>query len=72
MLYVCGNHDDKYEQKPPEGCICIDDKIYVYKGFVSLGLEVPCAIKGMLSVYRRADGKESPKTLVSAFKKERI
>ena len=38
VLYVCGNHDDKYEQKPPEGCICIDDKIYVYKGIRILGL----------------------------------
>ena len=26
VLYVHGNHDDKYEQIPPEGCICIEDK----------------------------------------------
>ena len=24
LLYVKGNHDGKYEQKPPEGCICIE------------------------------------------------
>ena len=30
VLYVHGNHDDKYERIPPDGCICIDDKIYVH------------------------------------------
>ena len=38
LLYVKGNHDGKYEQKPPEGCICIEDNIYVYKGVRILGL----------------------------------
>ena len=38
VLYVHGNHDKKYEVHPPEGCICIDDKIYVYKGTRILGL----------------------------------
>ncbi len=38
VLYVHGNHDDKYETKPPEGCICIEDQIYVYEGVRILGL----------------------------------
>ena len=38
MLYVHGNHDEKYDQTPPEGCICIDDKIYVHEGIRILGL----------------------------------
>lgn len=38
VLYVHGNHDNKYEKTPPEGCICIDDTIYVYKGIRILGL----------------------------------
>lgn len=38
VLYVHGNHDERYEQKPPEGCICIEDQIYVYKGIRILGL----------------------------------
>lgn len=38
VLYVHGNHDRKYEQIPPEGCICIEDQIYVYKGVRILGL----------------------------------
>lgn len=38
LLYVRGNHDTKYERKPPEGCICIEDTIYVYHGIRILGL----------------------------------
>lgn len=38
VLYVHGNHDDSYEQKPPEGCICIEDDIYVHEGVRFLGL----------------------------------
>ena len=38
MLYVHGNHDGKYEKTPPEGCICIDDDIYVHNGVRILGL----------------------------------
>ncbi len=38
VLYVHGNHDQKYETIPPDGCICIDDKIYVHNGVRILGL----------------------------------
>lgn len=38
VLYVHGNHDDKYENTPPEGCICIENKIYVHEGVRILGL----------------------------------
>ena len=38
ILYIHGNHDGKYEKKPPEGCICIEDTIYVHKGIRILGL----------------------------------
>jgi len=38
LLYVRGNHDDKYLQKEPEGCICIEDDIYEYDGVRFLGL----------------------------------
>lgn len=37
ILYVRGNHDH-YERSAPEGCICIEDKLYVYKGVRILGL----------------------------------
>ncbi len=38
VLYVHGNHDKMYEKTPPEGCICIDDKIYVHDGVRIVGL----------------------------------
>ena len=38
VIYVRGNHDGKYNYKPPEGCICIEDDIFVYKGVRILGL----------------------------------
>lgn len=38
VLYVHGNHDTSYCEKPPEGCICIDDDIINYKGIRIMGL----------------------------------
>lgn len=38
LLYVHGNHDERYLQNPPEGCDCIEDKLVVYKGLRILGL----------------------------------
>lgn len=38
ILYIHGNHDGRYEKKPPEGCICIEDTIYVHDGVRILGL----------------------------------
>ena len=38
LLYVNGNHDRKYLENPPEGCICIENRVYDYKGLRVLGL----------------------------------
>ena len=38
VLYIHGNHDTKYENNPPLGCICVDDDIYVYNGIKIMGL----------------------------------
>lgn len=38
VLYVHGNHDGRYEQTPPDGCVCIEDKIYEYQGLRILGV----------------------------------
>ena len=64
LLYVKGNHDGKYEQ-PPEGCICIEDNIYVYKGVRILGWEVPWNIyQGIKPVYRMENEGTYPETAV--------
>ena len=38
VLYVHGNHDDCYTDTPPEGCVCIDDRVYEYEGIRIGGL----------------------------------
>ncbi len=38
VLYVHGNHDDRYRQDPPLGCICVDGQLYEYQGVRILGL----------------------------------
>lgn len=38
VLYIHGNHDGKYEKKPPEGCECIEDRIVKVGGLRILGL----------------------------------
>ncbi len=37
ILFVHGNHDSAEEDRQPGGCICIDDDIYIYKGYRILG-----------------------------------
>ena len=38
LLFVRGNHDTIYDQKPPLGCIDIDRKVYTYQNIRILGL----------------------------------
>lgn len=38
LLYVHGNHDDCYLDTPPDGCICIEDTVYDFKGLRIAGL----------------------------------
>ena len=38
VFYVHGNHDTTYDQKPPEGCDCIDGEMVDFRGYKILGL----------------------------------
>ena len=38
VLYVRGNHDDDFEDDPPGGCICIEDRVYNFNGVKIMGL----------------------------------
>lgn len=51
VLYVHGNHDDCYEKTPPEGCICIDGKIYIHEGVRILGLGGSMRYKNGINQY---------------------
>ena len=62
ILYVHGNHDARYAQKPPEGCICIEDQIYVHEGVRILGL-------GGSMRYRKAPHMYTEREMHSRVKK---
>jgi len=38
IVYVPGNHDDRYQKEPPEGCLCADGEIVCVRGVRILGL----------------------------------
>ncbi|MEE0956947.1 MAG: metallophosphoesterase family protein [Ruminococcus sp.] len=37
LVFVHGNHDDHFKREP-EGCVCLDDDIFEYKGVRIMGL----------------------------------
>lgn len=55
VLYVHGNHDDRYAKVPPEGCICIEDQIYVHEGVRILGLGGSMRYKPGINQYSQAE-----------------
>ena len=38
LFYVHGNHDESFVKTPPEGCVCIEDRVVYYEGVRFLGL----------------------------------
>ena len=38
LLYIHGNHDAGYAHRPPEGCLCIEDRLVTVAGLRILGL----------------------------------
>ncbi len=69
ILYVRGNHDDIYEAKPPEGCICIEDTIYTYQGVRILGLGGSIRYKQGKNQYTQAEMKGRVRKLWWKLKK---
>lgn len=69
ILYVRGNHDDIYETKPPEGCICIEDTIYTYQGVRILGLGGSIRYKQGKNQYTQAEMKGRVRKLWWKLKK---
>lgn len=63
LLYVHGNHDGRYERKKPEGCICIEDQIYTYKGIRVLGLGGSYRYSGGMHQYTQSEMKWRVKKL---------
>lgn len=65
LLYVRGNHDGRYETTPPEGCICIEDDIYVFEGIRILGLG------GSMEYIPKASNQYSEKSMRKRVRKLR-
>lgn len=38
LIYVRGNHDGRYAHRPPQGCVCIEERIYNFRGLRIAGL----------------------------------
>lgn len=54
LVYVHGNHDKTYEQHPPEGCDCAEDRILRVGGLRILGLGGSCLYSGGPHQYTEA------------------
>ena len=63
VLYVRGNHDDRYEKTPPDGCICIEDQIYVHEGVRILGLGGSMRYRPGINQYTEKEMKKRVKKL---------
>ena len=65
LLYVHGNHDEKYKTTPPDGCFCIEDQVYVHDGIRILGL-------GGSMRYRPGDHQYTEKEMEKRIRKLRF
>lgn len=71
VLYVRGNHDDCYEFAPPDGCICIENKIYVYNGLRIMGLGGSLRYNNGKNQYTQAQMKQRVKKMWLSIKKNK-
>ena len=55
LLYVRGNHDERYEKNPPDGCICIENMIYNHRGMRIAGLGGSMRYKNGPDMYSEMD-----------------
>lgn len=64
LLYVHGNHDQRYSEKPPLGCICIEDEVYEHNGLRIAGI-------GGCMEYRGGKHQYTEKQMVKKIKKNK-
>lgn len=55
LLYVPGNHDSTYEEKPPEGCLNIDGEVCEYRGVRIWGLGGSMRYKPGVNMYTESE-----------------
>lgn len=54
LLFIRGNHDSGYDRRPPEGCVCIEEQIYNYRGLRIAGLGGSMKYKESPDMYTEA------------------
>ena len=69
VLYIHGNHDYCYEDTPPDGCICIDDDVYVHDGVRIAGLGGCMCYNGGKFQYTEREMSKRIKKLKKKIKK---
>ncbi len=68
LAYVHGNHDEGYERRPPEGCVCADDRLTVYNGLRILGLGGCCRYRPGAHQYSQKEMAKRIRKLKKAIK----
>lgn len=71
LLYIHGNHDVRYLTTPPEGCICIEDTIFEYKGLKIGGLGGSMEYTGGPFQYSDSAMKKRTKKLIKMATKKK-
>lgn len=71
VLYIRGNHDDKYDEIPPDGCVCIEDSIYVFNGIRILGLGGSVRYKAGNNQFTQAEMNKRVRKLWFKLKKHK-
>ena len=65
VLYVHGNHDDRYQETPPDGCFCIENRIYRFQGIRILGLGGSVRYRDGLHQYTQSEMNRRVRRLIS-------
>ena len=63
LLYVRGNHDTGYDENPPDGCICIENMIYNYRGLRIAGLGGSMRYKDSSDMYTEKEMRKRARLL---------
>lgn len=71
VFYVHGNHDESYDDRPPEGAICLDDEVIEYHGLRIAGLGGACRYRTGAWQFTEAEMKKRVNRLRGKIERHR-
>ncbi len=71
VFYVHGNHDENYDNQPPEGAVCIDDDVIEYHGLRIAGLGGSCRYRTGAWQFTEAEMKKRVNRLRGKIERHR-